>query len=83
MELKKYREKAGLSLVNLSAETGISVDYLCKIEAGEVLARDVSDADALALAQVLGVPLNDLVGCILLDNGSIVHLDEFEWFKGK
>jgi transcriptional regulator with XRE-family HTH domain len=54
-----YREQAGLTQEQLAAQSGVTVDYLDRLEKGTVPRLTVR---LKPIADVLGVPVEDLVG---------------------
>lgn len=64
MKLKQFRERAGLSLTDFSARTGLSTSYLTEIEHGKKYPK----AEKIArMAEVLGKSYDDLVSMKLDD----------------
>lgn len=55
--IKKYREKKGLTQVNLAVRLGFSQEYICRIEKGK---KYMSLKKLFELADVLEVPVKDL-----------------------
>jgi transcriptional regulator with XRE-family HTH domain len=65
MKLRKFRERAGLSLTDLGARTGLSTSYLTEIEHGKKYPK----AEKIArMAEVLGRSYDDLVSIRLDEN---------------
>jgi len=60
IKLKEFREKAGLTLNGLSAESGLSTDYIWKIETGRV--TNVGLDKLKLLASALNISLMELIG---------------------
>ena len=59
--LKRLRKRTGMSQVKLAGISGISLGYITKIEQGVAGSR-ISAAKSKALADALGVTVDDLVG---------------------
>ena len=85
MKLRQFRERAGLSLTDLSSRTGLSTSYLTEIEHGkkypktekiariaEHLGKSYDDLVSLRLDEQLS-PLSDFLGSPVL-NGFPYHL---------
>lgn len=59
--LRSYRKQAGFTQLQLAEKTGINVRQIQKLESGEILAENMTLKNAIALADVLGVDVRQLI----------------------
>lgn len=55
--IKKYREKKGLTQVNLAVKLGLSCEYICRVERGQ---KFMSLRKLFELVDTLGIKFSDL-----------------------
>lgn len=60
--IRTLRQEAGLTQAQLAASSGVNVRQIQKLESGEIDPANMSLANAVKLAAVLGVQPADLLG---------------------
>lgn len=59
--VKRLRHNAGLSQKGLADASGVNIRQIQKIEAGEILTKNITLENAVRLAKALGVQPADLI----------------------
>lgn len=60
-KLEWTRRMAGMMQTSLAEVSGVNLRQIQKIEAGEILAENVTSRNMIALADALGVDVKDLI----------------------